>query len=257
MIEYRDFEYKLTGLWEEILSMYGIDVPNMRGKNSINHPCPCCGGDDRAHWREQDGRLALYCRSCAPDTMKSPEKVIQEVCGIGFSELVNNLADFVDHKTPEDLKKAKIKTNSKPKRNMPQGHKQDHDKSIAFLGNCELLDSFSVLLAQGVQHPEKIASNNGYPVLEIKNENDVLVNLCCVYETNVTFIAGGLSYGAWHTISKCDFRNTDGFVWCDDIFTGLHHWWKTGQETRITFSELNTHWMKLVGIISEQDTIIK
>ena len=93
MTDYNQIQKILTGQWHDVLAMYGISVPKFRGKNSANGPCPCCGGKDRAHWREVEGRLALFCRSCAADKMKSPEEVIIEVCNIGFGQLVRN-TDF-------------------------------------------------------------------------------------------------------------------------------------------------------------------
>ncbi len=256
MIQYRDFAQSLTGQWHEILSMYGIEVPKMRGKNSVNGPCPCCGGDDRAHWRESDGRLALFCRSCTSGSMKSPEQVIQEVCSIGFNELVHNLADFVNYRTPEDIKKAKKRVSAMPKRNTPNEHKQDHDKSVEFLGRCELKETFPVLLSKGVQHPEPIYSMSGNPIFEIHNESGALVNLACLNEKGVSFIAGGLSYGGWTTVNQCKQREVSGVAWCSDIVGALHHWWATGQKTRITFNTYNTIWMLNVGIIKTSDELI-
>lgn len=98
MIEYRDLEPQLRGLWPEIFASIGVTIPKMRGKNSVNGPCPVCNdGTDRAHWRETDGRMSLYCRVCAPDTMHSPEAVFMAVCGVSFGEMVEQLARYVNH----------------------------------------------------------------------------------------------------------------------------------------------------------------
>ena len=106
MIDYKDLEPQLRGLWPEIFTAIGLKIPKMRGKNSVNHPCPLCGGDDRAHWREQNGRLALFCRSCAADSMHSPETVYRAVTGVTFGEMVSQLAGYVCH-VPIDVR-AKI-----------------------------------------------------------------------------------------------------------------------------------------------------
>ena len=55
MIDYKDLEPQLRGLWPEIFASIGVTIPKMRGKNSVNCPCPLCGGDDRAHYREDEG----------------------------------------------------------------------------------------------------------------------------------------------------------------------------------------------------------
>lgn len=96
MIDYRnEIAPKMLGLWPEFFANIGIDVGVMRGQNSKNGPCPLCGGDDRAHWRDVDGRLSLYCRSCAADSMKAPEQVYMEATGRSFAQFVQDAANFV------------------------------------------------------------------------------------------------------------------------------------------------------------------
>lgn len=96
MIDYRnEVEPKLRGMWQEFFESVGISVGAIKGVNSKNCPCPLCGGDDRAHWRDVDGRLSLYCRSCAADSMKAPEQVYMEATGRDFSQFVQDAANFV------------------------------------------------------------------------------------------------------------------------------------------------------------------
>ena len=76
MINYRDLQPKLDGLWADVMAEYNIDVGDFKGLNTKNTACPLCGGNDRSHWREQHGRIALYCRHCTDGSMKSPENVI-------------------------------------------------------------------------------------------------------------------------------------------------------------------------------------
>lgn len=98
MINYNfDIKPKLAGLWGDIFESIGISIPRFKGKNSLNGPCPLCGGEDRAHWRDSDGHLCLYCRNCAPDTMHSPESVFMAVCGVSFPVMVEQLANYVNH----------------------------------------------------------------------------------------------------------------------------------------------------------------
>ena len=98
MIDYRnEIAPKMLGLWPEFFANIGIDVGVMRGQNSKNGPCPLCGGDDRSHWRDVDGRLSLYCRVCAADSMKSPEAVYMEATGRSFAQFVQDAANFVSY----------------------------------------------------------------------------------------------------------------------------------------------------------------
>lgn len=250
-MDYKELSRYLTGQWNEILTMYGIEIPQMKGKNSVNHSCPCCGGDDRAHWREIDGRLALYCRNCANEKMKSPEDVIMEVCSIDFRELYQNLLDYTGNTPIEHIKKAQIKAKSKPARNMPTDHKQDHEKSISFLEQCEVLNKFAIFNLSRVQYPYPLTGKNGYPIFPITNENGAIVNCACLSKTGLSYIAGGLSYAAWHTIPRCDVRETNGIAYCVDVIRAINHWYKTGQETRIVFNIYNLIWMLNVGLIDE------
>lgn len=108
MIDYRnEIAPKMLGLWPEFFANIGIDVGVMRGQNSKNGPCPLCGGDDRSHWREVDGRLSLYCRVCAADSMKSPEAVYMEATGRSFAQFVQDAANFVSF-VPSEVIAAKV-----------------------------------------------------------------------------------------------------------------------------------------------------
>lgn len=108
MIDYRnEIAPKMLGLWPEFFSNIGIDVGVIRGQNSKNGPCPLCGGDDRAHWRDVDSRLSLYCRVCAADSMKSPETVYMEATGRSFAQFVQDAANFVSF-VPSEVIAAKV-----------------------------------------------------------------------------------------------------------------------------------------------------
>ena len=108
MIDYRnEVEPKLRGMWQEFFESVGISVGAIKGVNSKNCPCPLCGGDDRAHYRDVDGRLSLYCRSCAADSMKAPEQVYMEATGRSFAEFVQDAANFVSF-VPNEVIAAKV-----------------------------------------------------------------------------------------------------------------------------------------------------
>lgn len=118
MIDYRnEVAPKMLGLWPEFFANIGIDVGVMRGQNSKNGPCPLCGGDDRAHWRDVDGRLALYCRHCSDGRMHSPEHVYMEATGRSFAQFVEDASRFVSY-VPNEVIAAKVvqrKTLREPK----------------------------------------------------------------------------------------------------------------------------------------------
>ena len=262
MPDYKQIEPKLIGRWAEILAMYGIEVPKMRGKNSINHPCPCCGGDDRAHWRDVDGRLSLYCRSCTGDTMKSPESVIQEVCSVSFAEFCNDMAELVGGFDEKQFKQASNKVAASPKRNLPTCSKQDHDKSVSFLESLECVERHIIFDRFSVQYPLPIPAKSNAVFFDVKNESGGLVNVFSVFYDKKkdviknSFLAGGVTYGAWHTIPQCKVRKTKGIAWTESVIRGLHHYWQTGQEVRIAFDVMNIVYMCSVGLIDITDDLL-
>lgn len=98
MVDYKELSRKMDGLWEAFFSdEVSVDVPPFRGSNSKNHPCPLCGGKDRAHWRISGGRIALFCRACASEKMKSPEDVAMEITGWRFADLVRRVSIFLGY----------------------------------------------------------------------------------------------------------------------------------------------------------------
>lgn len=194
-LDYREFSHQLDGHWEHILAQYGIELPPMRGINSKNSECPLCGGHDRAHWRDVDGRLCLFCRHCAADSMHPPEKVIMEYAGISFSELVKDLADYVNHVPIERVKTAQKRVRA-PKFNLPADDKRNTEKATTFLSKCVKRD---ILGAQ-------VYGLDGEQFLPIHTFTGDLVNVARIGR-DITFIAGGISYGAFTTIQKNDSTN--------------------------------------------------
>lgn len=199
MIDYKEIQPRLDGMWNEILSMYGIDVPKMRGINTINAPCPLCGGSDRAHWREQSGRLALYCRHCTDGSMKSPENVIMEATHTTFDKFVEDMARFINHAPPEKIQKARVQIAAQPKNNMPIDHKQDHELVERFIATCEWRHSIW-LLGQGAPNPQKLPSRNDIDYWIQYNESGVAVNLVKYIDYVPHYLAGGISYGCIYTV---------------------------------------------------------
>jgi len=235
---YNDVQEKLSGLWVPILEMYGIPVGEFKGRNTKNAACPICGGDDRSHWRETNGRLSLYCRSCAADSMKSSEDVILELTGINFNDFTNQMADYVNHVPLEIINKAKVKARATPSRSTPISHKQDHELVERFLKRCEWSHSLE-LLRFGIANPQKQPFSNNMAYWPMINESGVIVNLA-KYDVNysgeefVQFIAGGVSYGSTYEIKGNKKR-----VLIIDPIDALSFWYKTTASTYICFTAHN------------------
>lgn len=194
-VDYKEFSHQLDGHWEQILGQYGIELPQMRGVNSKNGECPLCGGHDRAHWRDVGGRLCLYCRNCAADSMHPPENVIMEFAGISFSELVGDLADYINH-VPIERVRATEKRFKAPKFNLPCDDKRDPEKASTLISKCT---SREILGAT-------VYELDGEQFLPIESFTGDIVNAAKV-GFDVEFVAGGISYGAFSMIRKNDSQN--------------------------------------------------
>lgn len=230
MIDYKDVEPLLSGLWPSIMSMYGINVGDFKSLNTKNGPCPLCGGNDRAHWREQQGRIALFCRTCAADSMHSPENVIMDATGMSFYELVKNLADYVNHVPIEHIKKAKAQKMAQPTRNMPLSHKQDHELSARFLSGCEWCHSIEQL-ATGAPNPQKLPVKNNVDYWPMYNNDGVIVNLVKYVDSELQYIAGGMSWGASYKIQGSNQR-----IIVIDPLDGILCWYKTQATIIVAFT---------------------
>lgn len=195
MTDYRDISHRLAGLWPDILSQYGIEIPKMRGINSENCPCPLCGGDDRAHFREVAGRLCLFCRACAADSMHSPEHVIMEYAGIDFPEFVSDMALFINHIPIERIEKAQRRVQS-PNFNLPPDDARNAEKSAAFIETCTKRDLGDCVMLE----------KDGNQYLAITTFNRDVVNVAKLGR-DIEFLLGGVSYGAFSIIKKTKDKN--------------------------------------------------
>ena len=230
MANYKDVEPELSGMWQEFLITYGIFVDDFKGMNTKNGPCPLCGGSDRAHWRRQGGRVALYCRGCTDGSMKSSEDVIMDLANITFNELVDDMASFVNHVPVEQINRAMKRAKAMPTKNMPIDHHQDHVKSEAFLKQCEWTNSPD-LLAQNISTPYMNPRKNNIDYWIIENAQGVLVNMAKYNNGQLSFLAGGQSYGSLHTI-----YGGKRTIICVDPIDGILLWYKTRANVLVAFT---------------------
>ncbi|QDP59268.1 MAG: hypothetical protein Tp136SUR676911_7 [Prokaryotic dsDNA virus sp.] len=127
LLDYHDIEPQMRGQWEGfIANETGIDAGlegRQRGKNG---ECPICGGNDRAHFREHDGRVFLFCRggcgntdsTWGSNTCSTPEYLCMTIGGYDFSTLVERCAEWLGMQVPERKSSSAAKispVNSKPK----------------------------------------------------------------------------------------------------------------------------------------------
>lgn len=116
MNNYQDMERQLRGSWAAFIKeCTGYEIP---GFNSKGHSCPRCGGHDRAHWREKDGRIGLFCRAACgnadsaygSNTMTTPEQFIIDNNGWDFPEFCRAAERWLNIAPDNNSKKSKEPT---------------------------------------------------------------------------------------------------------------------------------------------------
>jgi phage/plasmid primase-like uncharacterized protein len=248
MINYKtDIEPHLRGLWPDVFRQYGIEVGDFKGRNTKNGACPLCGGDDRAHFRDDNGRVSLYCRHCAADSMKSAENVIMEYLAIDFKQFVDDMTKYLNL-TPIEKRETVKKKNQKVSFNLPICHKQDPEAAAKFLAKADQRGHFVIKSGhdgslQGVYIP-------------VYNHLQQLVNIAKVVDEGYRFQAGGISYGAFGII-----EGNENVILCNDHRDGLKINNETGATVLIMFYVLNMNFCvgkvpgfdKLKVALSERD----
>ena len=240
-MKYSDIQSDLDGMWVDILAMYGIVTGDFKGLNTKNAPCPCCGGDDRAHWRETNGRISLYCRACCPDSMKSAEDVILELTNINFNDLVKDLANYVNHVPLEKVRQAKVKAKAMPTRNMPPDHKQDHELVAKFLERCEWCHSMQ-LLGKNAPNPQMLPTKGDIDYWPMYNKDGIPVNLVKYANEQPVYLAKGISYGALYAI-----KGSDHSIITTNPIDGILCWYKTKATILIAFTDDNLRYTLAVN----------
>lgn len=115
MLDYIDIEPQMRGQWEGFIANETGVNPNLDGKSrGKNGECPICGGNDRAHFREHDGRVFLFCRggcgntnsTWGNDTCSTPEYICMTLGGYDFPTLVERCAEWLNIPHEKSVPKA-------------------------------------------------------------------------------------------------------------------------------------------------------
>lgn len=116
MTDYQELERMLRGSWPAFIrECTGYEIQKF---NKGGHPCPQCGGNDRAHWRLKDGRVGLFCRAACgasdsaygSNTMTTPEQFIMDYNGWDFPALCRAAEQFLNVVPNNSSNKSKERT---------------------------------------------------------------------------------------------------------------------------------------------------
>lgn len=241
-IDWRDIEQSANGRWFEILEAFGIETRKL----NRNGPCPTCGGNDRAHFFERDGRILLYCRggcgnSGGGNCVSTPEHLLQEHNRWSFPEMVRQIAEYLGKMPIASVVHTAKK--SQQSTTYPASHVENRERAADHLEQAVPVETHIELIRENTAAIGAL-SLNGRLVVPLLNGSDELVNVAALVNGNVHYSAKGISFGATARIPAR--MNASGqVILCCDYFAAWRLWWalKGAAEVRAAISPDNFVWM--------------
>lgn len=247
MIDYKDVSIAATGCWDAILPALGIELRKL----NTNGPCPLCGGNDRAHFYERQGRIMNYCRhgcgNAGPSNeVSTPEHLLMEINHWTFPQMVEAVANYL-HITPkEELSRRRelSKVRAAKLVTMPSGHAEDPKKATDMLGKCERWPNHPWLKSRNAAPYDECLVIKGKLIVDLYSPTGELTNLVALGETVNHYSAGGISYGSTARLVPAQ-ESSGKIVLVQDYGDAWRIWWRLkGQaEVRCAISPENFAWM--------------
>lgn len=203
-IDYKEVSRTATGLWDAILPAMGVELRKL----DRNGPCVLCGGNDRAHFFERQGRIMNYCRhgcgnSGDGNCVSSPEHLLMEINRWTFPEMVNAVADFLNVTPQEQLAQYRVVAATKVAAKLvyPSDHKENPEQAKILLAKCEHVETHMHLLRNNTAPHDTVKTLKGSLIVDLYNQAGELVNLAAIQaDGSIKYSAGGISYGAVATL---------------------------------------------------------
>lgn len=241
-IDWRDLEPRCSGRWFELLESFGIETRKL----NRNGPCPNCGGTDRAHFFEREGRILLYCRhGCGNagdgNCVSTPEHLLQQQNRWSFPEMVNAIADYLGATPVSPV--VHSSRSAAQQAQYPSSHRADPAKAAADLERAETVATHPLFSRENIMPRHLVRTIGKCLALPMVNESGEIVNVAAIApDYRVFWSAGGASFGAWVVIPA----KTEGpRILCLDYFDSWRLWWqlKGAAEIRCTISPETFLWM--------------
>lgn len=243
MIDWHDVERSASGRWFEILEAFGVATRKL----NRNGPCPTCGGNDRAHYFERDGRTLLYCRQgCgnagSGNCVSTPEFLLQQHNRWSFSDMVKAVAEYLCT-APREV----IHTSRAPQSSItyPPSHLTNPEKAAADLARATECETHPLLVRENTSPCGTVRTAKDCLVVPLWDSSVRLVNLAAFSPSGQVFYsAGGPSFGATARMPAAH-NDTGRVILCCDYFAGWRLWWKLkgSYEVRAAISQDNFTWM--------------
>lgn len=257
-IDYKEVSAAATHAWDAILPAMGVELR----KTNKNGPCPICGGNDRAHFFERQGRIMNYCRqgcgnSGPSNEVSTPEHLLMTVNSWSFPQMVEAVADFLNVTPREQLDRYRVTSIAKAKKalTMPAHHIEDSEKSAEILARCALEPTHPYFLQNSTAPMDDCLTLKGKLIVKLLSDSGELVNLASLGGKAISYAAGGISYGAT-AIIPAQSESSGKTILCQDYADAWRIWWfQRGQsEARCAISAENFTWM--IGRAKDQFTTI-
>ena len=234
MTDWRQLEPRCLGRWPDILAAFGVEVRKL----NKNGPCPNCGGNDRAHFFERDGRILLYCRhGCGNagdgNCVSTPEYLLQERNGWSFRQMVQEVARYFG----EDFASvpiAPIRSPSQPSYSLPASHRTDPAKTAEQLQRTNTHHTHKLFVMENTAPRGDVLDIAGKLVVPMHDHTGELVNLAAFSADGqkVYWSAGGPSFSATARIPAA-LNDCGRVILCCDYFAAWRLWWKLKGECEV------------------------
>lgn len=235
-IDYKDVSQAATNLWDAILPAMGVELRKL----NRNGPCVLCGGNDRAHFFERQGRIMNYCRhgcgnSGDGNCVSSPEFLLMEVNHWTFPQMVNAVADFLNVTPREQLDQYRVVAATKvaAKVSYPSDHAENPEQAKTLLAKCKDEETHMHLLKNNTAPHDTVKTLKGNLIVELYNLAGELVNLAAIQaDGSIKYSAGGISYGAVATIEPVG-EHDGSVILAMDYAEAWRLWWSRKGRSRI------------------------
>lgn len=135
--DWQTVQQAALGQWPELLQAFGVPF---RPKEKAG-PCPRCGGTDRAHMKQREGRVMLYCRHCG--THWGDELLLELAFGGDFNRMCNELGEWLHCQPAERQQMARTQAKVAQASSGDQALIAKHIESAARVAELAQLESMS------------------------------------------------------------------------------------------------------------------
>ena len=217
--------------WPGVLASLGINTPG-RGKHG---PCPVCGGKDRFHFDDKEGKGTWHCRQCDGKRAGDGLDLVAKVTGMSTKEAAQEVAqvlglvsgsldhEAIDQRQAQAARRAEqVKAQEQDRREQAASYAAElvshsqHSAGVPYLVNKGLGD-WSTMRLSGPLNLAGIGFAAGDLLVPLHNQSGELVNVQIVSaQGEKRYLAGGQKAGAFHRIEGGELVAV-----CEGYATGL------------------------------------